>query len=184
MDASRRGFFRGRRQAASIAAPLRPPWALGEAAFITACTRCGACVEKCPNGIVVAGSGSFPTVDFSRGECSFCGDCVTACAEGALSQKAQQEAWQLAPVIATTCIAQQNVVCRTCGDSCEPRAIRFRPRLGAAAVPEIETTDCTGCGACVAICPVQSIHMESLHTNHAAGTRHAMQSTQQQGAVT
>ena len=181
MDASRRGFFRGRRLAAAITVPLRPPWARSEAAFTAACTRCGACVEKCPNGIVVNGSGSFPVIDFSRGECSFCGDCATACAEGAISRMTDAQPWQIAPVVAATCIAQQNVVCRTCGDSCEPRAIRFRPRLGAAAVPEIEIADCTGCGACVAVCPVQSIHMESLQTMDA---RHTMQSTQQQGAVT
>lgn len=54
-------------------------------------------------------------------------------------------------------MARGNVVCRTCGDACEAAAIRFRPRLGGAALPEVDGEKCTGCGACVAPCPAAAI---------------------------
>ena len=63
----------------------------------------------------------------------------------------------LATVIAASCLAYGNVVCRSCGETCEVGAIRFRPRLGGAAVPEVEGGKCTGCGACMAPCPVKAI---------------------------
>ncbi len=161
MDASRRGFLFGRRRPAP--APLRPPWAIAEAAFLDACTRCGKCVDKCPTKIVVVGDGDYPTVDFSQGECTFCGDCVAACADGALRRDSGNEKsapWNLRAVVGEACITRQDVVCRTCGDSCEARAIRFSPRLGGAAMPEVNEAACTGCGACVAVCPMQAVTME------------------------
>lgn len=59
--------------------------------------------------------------------------------------------------IAGSCIAFGNAVCRSCGDACAAGAIRFRPRLGGAAVPEVDAAKCTACGACVAPCPVAAI---------------------------
>lgn len=159
MDASRRGFLLGRRQV--VAASLRPPWALAEAAFLDACTRCGKCAEKCPTHIVVMGDGGYPTVDFSRGECSFCGDCVAGCADAALRRDSEHGTpWHLRAAIGEACLARQDVVCRSCGDNCEARAIRFSPRLGGAAMPDVNEAACTGCGACVAVCPVQAVTMQ------------------------
>ena len=65
VDASRRGFLRGRPRPR---AEIRPPWALTEPAFSARCTRCGDCLTACPQKILVAGDGGFPTVDFARGE--------------------------------------------------------------------------------------------------------------------
>jgi len=60
-------------------------------------------------------------------------------------------------VITRDCLAYNNVVCRSCGEACEAAAIRFRPRLGGAAVPEVDEGKCTGCGACMAPCPAKAI---------------------------
>lgn len=59
--------------------------------------------------------------------------------------------------ITNRCLAYGNVVCRSCGEACEAGAIAFRPRLGGAAVPEIDLGKCTECGACVAPCPAKAI---------------------------
>jgi ferredoxin-type protein NapF len=59
--------------------------------------------------------------------------------------------------IAPHCLANDNAVCRSCGDACPVNAIRFRPRLGGAALPEIDTEKCTACGDCVAPCPVAAV---------------------------
>ena len=55
--ASRRNFLRGRFAKPRVA--FRPPWAAAEAAFVTACTRCGDCRRACPKRIIGQGDGGF-----------------------------------------------------------------------------------------------------------------------------
>lgn len=62
-------------------------------------------------------------------------------------------------VAADRCLARLGIVCRTCGDACEPRAIRFPPRLGGVAVPVLDVEACTGCGECVQLCPAVAISL-------------------------
>ena len=156
VDASRRGFLRGRPRGP---APLRPPWALPEADFADRCSRCGDCLKACPTGILIPGEGGFPGVDFSRGECTFCGDCRNACRTGALAPG--DIPWRLALAVAESCLPGQGVECRSCEDACDTSAIRFRPRLGGPALPEIDPERCTGCGACVAPCPTGAIDLKT-----------------------
>ena len=154
VDASRRGFLRGRPRPQ---AEIRPPWALPEDAFIDRCTRCNDCLKACPQKILVVGDGGYPTVDFSHAECTFCGDCVTACRPRALVRLDDAAPWQRKAVINDACLARRSVECRICGDFCDARAIRFLLRLGGSPLPEIDSALCTGCGACVAPCPSRAI---------------------------
>lgn len=62
-------------------------------------------------------------------------------------------------IIGRQCVAYGNVVCRSCGDACGEAAIRFSPQVGGAALPEILTERCTGCGDCVPVCPAGAIAM-------------------------
>ncbi len=157
VDASRRAFFRGR---STPRAQIRPPWALAESNFIERCTRCNDCLKACPTGILIAGDGDFPTVDFSRGECTFCGDCVAACRPDALVKQGDDlPAWAIKAIIGDGCLPKQGVECRVCGDFCDTRAIRFPLRQGGSPLPVITSAQCTGCGACVAPCPVTAIQM-------------------------
>ena len=163
MDASRRSFLRGRMAAAENApSALRPPWAGDESRFVATCTRCSACANACPTRVIVAGAGAYPTLDFRRGECTLCGKCVTACADGALQQTTGETPWQQYPHVATHCLAHGNVECRVCAENCERGAIRFRPRLGGVALPEVDAAACNGCGACVAPCPVGALNVERM----------------------
>ncbi len=155
MDAARRGFLRGRfRQFANVP---RPPWAVAGAEFQTRCTRCNDCIGACPTAILRVGDGGYPTVDFSHGECTFCGECALACAPRAIDRAAGAQPWQLKARIGPACIAAKGVECRICGEVCEARAIRFRPALGGISAPNLDEAACTGCGACVAPCPVDAI---------------------------
>lgn len=154
VDASRRGFLRGRPRPQ---AELRPPWALPESAFIDACTRCNDCLKACPQKILVVGDGGYPSVDFSRGECTFCADCVAACRPKALLRQDDVPPWTCRAAISDACLARRGVECRVCGDFCELRAIRFVPRRGGSPLPEIDSERCTGCGACVGPCPTRAI---------------------------
>ncbi len=61
--------------------------------------------------------------------------------------------------IGANCLAQQNIVCRACGDACPELAIRFSPRLGQAALPTVDADKCTGCGDCVEPCPQTAISL-------------------------
>jgi len=138
-------------------APQRPPWALAEELFVVSCSRCGDCVPVCPTEIIVMVRG-FPEVDFKRGECTFCGNCATACKDGALARAGSRTApWAIKARIAESCVPRRGVECRICGDHCAVAAIRFSPRLGGPPLAEVDAGSCTGCGACVAPCPVAAI---------------------------
>lgn len=151
---SRRNFLRGRFSARK--GPLRPPWALFEDDFLSACTRCGDCSRSCPTYIIIE-QGGYPTIDFGEGECTFCGDCVTACKAGALRRGEGQAPWSIRASIGEDCLAVQRVECRVCGEQCEAGAIRFQPQAGGVALPTVDKAQCTGCGACVASCPTRAI---------------------------
>jgi ferredoxin-type protein NapF len=124
-------------------------------------------VAACPTQIVVHGDGGFPEVDFRRGECTFCGACTEQCQTGALRKNKQEgmQPWAYRALIGPACLAEQGVVCRSCGDVCADRAIRFQPRSGGVALPAIRMDACSGCGTCVGTCPTQAIAM----VNHQEG---------------
>ncbi len=147
-----RGDFKGKES------PLRPPWAIAENLFTEICTNCGECVSHCPTHIIKQGRANFPVVDFSTDECLFCEQCVDVCKPQALLKKADKPPWSIKVSIdENTCIAHKGVECRSCYDPCESRAIKMPPRLGGISIPLINTDSCTGCGACVSVCPVQAV---------------------------
>ena len=154
LDPSRRSFLRGRPRPQE---QIRPPWALAEALFVDRCTRCNDCLKACPQKILVAGDGGYPTVDFGRAECTFCGECLAVCQPRALRRVEGELPWHRKALINDTCLARRGVECRVCADYCAVAAIRFAPRLGGNPRPEIDSATCTGCGACVGPCPTRAI---------------------------
>jgi len=162
----RRAFLRGQRLRGTTV-PHRPPWAIDETLFTHACTRCGACVAACSTGLLAEGSGGFPEADFRKAHCTFCTDCAHACAENARSSRLPTALafspdlppWTLQAMIGAGCLPSKGVSCRSCEDHCEAGAIRFAPRPGGPAQPDIERASCTGCGECVASCPTYAISM-------------------------
>jgi ferredoxin-type protein NapF len=160
IDPRRRSFLRGRLADAAARPPaaLRPPWALKpDEAFTAACTRCGECVRVCPRDVLHAGDGGFPEIRFSAAGCSLCGDCAKACVPRAIDPAAVPEAFTWRVQVADTCLNRQGVECRVCGDACEARALRFLPARGGVAQLQVRADACTGCGDCVAVCPVGAI---------------------------
>ncbi|NOR51379.1 MAG: ferredoxin-type protein NapF [Gammaproteobacteria bacterium] len=138
--------------------PVRPPWAIAEELFVELCSRCDHCLPVCPTKILERGRGGFPVVNFKHGECEFCGDCLSVCETGALAREADSTPpWNIKVAISQECIAYRGVVCRSCGEFCDERAIRFRPEIGGISKPSLELDLCSGCGACVAICPVSAV---------------------------
>jgi ferredoxin-type protein NapF len=132
---------------------------LSEAQFIEVCDGCGDCVSACPEKILISARGRYPKVDFAKGECTFCKACLDCCPTEAL--KESESPWHYVAEIKPECLSKSGVMCRTCGDVCDSRAITFKFELGGVSVPELDLEKCTGCGACLALCPVGSIEMTS-----------------------
>jgi len=171
----RRSLFKGK--IAPSSPMLLPPWSGTQQKFLDACTRCGDCLEACPENILVLGSGGFPTVDFKQGECTFCGDCASTCTSGALQRNEKQAPWQQVALINEQCLTQKGVVCRSCADACEPEAILFnwaesrKDKNRGIASPSINTDLCNGCGACVTTCPNDALSIQLYTIENAGKTR-------------
>jgi ferredoxin-type protein NapF len=156
IDLARRGFFTGR--IGAVAAAVRPPWVILDR-FLELCTRCGACVEACPERIIKRGSGGFPELEFQHGECTFCGGCAAACPEP-LFDRAAPKPWNATALISDKCLPRRGVICQSCKDACPASAIVVAPAKVPA--PVVDLDRCTGCGACVAVCPVDAIAVAAL----------------------
>lgn len=168
----RRGFFtRGLQRAFQEAvdaftdrvAPVshvRPPGALPEAAFIGACTRCGACATACPVHAITLLAPSHglaagtPVLDVASQACVMCAEmpCAAACPTPALDLPAW--GWRDARMASITidtarCITWRDVECGICARVCPVGEDALRvddrghPVIGDA---------CTGCGQCISAC--------------------------------
>ena len=169
VDTNKRNFLRGKLHPSSNgksnSPPLYPPWALPVQQFLEVCTHCSECINHCPENIIVKGDGGFPEIDFQKGECTFCGECVDVCDSGALlKHNSKQQPWRITAHIKDTCLTFHNVTCSRCADECESRSIKLNYSVHGISTPEVNNDNCTGCGACVGVCPVSAIavHEKSL----------------------
>lgn len=160
---------------------IRPPFALDELEFLLACTRCDACIDACPHGVIFPLSAklgakvtSTPGMDLLNKGCQLCNDwpCVTACESDALSlPKVDKEAGKnegevsepdrfgdqyverFVPKIANVFINKETCLPYS-GPECG--ACKVCPVEGALIwnmeKPEIDQTLCTGCALCREVC--------------------------------
>lgn len=160
-------------QQAQAAAPLRPPGAAAEAAFMARCVRCGQCVRACPYHTLTLGSVAAPggsgTPRFVPREvpCQLCDTipCAKACPTGALDATMtdiRQSRMGLAVVDAESCLSWQGLRCEVCYRICPVRgqAITVQPHprqtsKHAVFVPMVHSNACTGCGLCEKQCPTE-----------------------------
>jgi len=159
----RRFFLRGR----ALASPVLAPGAGTPDAFAAACTRCYACVNVCPTGVLRVGSpvrqGLMqlfePELDATYGHClETCNECTRVCPTGALSPVTVEDKQRLqiglAKVNRAACLSwTDGEYCMVCQEYCPYHAIDASYTEGRLARPVINANACRGCGLCQNKCP-------------------------------
>lgn len=160
---NRRNFLRGRvrpepQQGVPSVDPIRPPWT-EDATVQRLCTSCGDCVSACPEAILIKDQNGRPSVSFDGGECTFCGACVDAC-QDSVFDRARAVPWPLTVSINMGCLLNSGVMCQLCTDACDASALTFDMRVRPNGAVILDPDACTGCGACIAMCPVRAIEVD------------------------
>lgn len=152
---TRRDFLSGGTKAEQKAPVLRPPWTR-EKQVLDHCSACGDCLSACPQNILFADQRGRPEVSFQDAECTFCGACSDACPEPVFDVP-RGDPWTLKASISGGCLLKSGITCQSCTDACEAEALRFDMRVRPSGAIRIDRDACTGCGACIAVCPASAI---------------------------
>ena len=144
---------------------VRPPGSVNENIFTGLCTRCGNCINVCPENIIFpdfgsSGIGGFltPILRFRSGYCNEgCFKCVDSCPTAAIRRISLEQkrltVIGMSQVNKSLCLAwtyKQN--CMVCQEFCPYQAIAIVEN-GGVNCPEVKEDLCRGCGACESQCP-------------------------------
>ncbi|MDH5444310.1 MAG: ferredoxin-type protein NapG [Gammaproteobacteria bacterium] len=178
------------RQSHSLPAEaIRPPGALAEKDFLSACVRCGLCVRDCPYDTlklaelgdnVLTGTPYFTARNIP---CEMCEDipCVVACPTGALDKSLtdiNESRMGLAALVdQENCLNFHGLRCDVCYRVCPliNKAISLQaqhnPRTGKHTlfIPVVHSDACTGCGKCEYACVLPEAAIKVLPTRLAKG---------------
>jgi ferredoxin-type protein NapF len=102
-------------------------------------------------------------IDFMSGACTFCGACAAACNEHVFNDVTDTP-WTLVVNVSDECLLPRGVSCQSCTDACDVRALRFDLRQRPLGALRLDSTACTGCGACIGTCPVNALSLAETAT--------------------
>jgi ferredoxin len=164
---------------ASKTDPILPPGALPPDKFASVCTRCGACIESCPTGILrynlSAERGLIqlfqPEMNANFGGCEeFCRNCTQVCPSGAIRPLGEDPKRYrqigIAEVTKSACLAwTDGEHCMVCDEYCPYLAIDTEEKKYIVKneageeeeliipCPVVDPEKCRGCGICQYNCP-------------------------------
>jgi len=146
---------------------IRPPGALPEESFVTACVRCGECMKVCPTNTLqpALGEGGLealwtpvvvPRIGFCAQNCNLCGAvCPTRAIEPFTIEEKAYLYLGTAVIDRSMCVAwAADRQCLVCDEQCSYDAISQKMVEGRGR-PVVEETICVGCGICERVCPIQ-----------------------------
>ena len=138
------------------AGSIRPPYFFDESLFEQECIKCdGKCSSACEEKIITIQADKTPTLDFSKGGCTYCDACAHSCDPGVLQIDNKADIHVKIAINILKCISWDKVICFSCKEVCLEDAIPF---LGLFR-PEIDSEKCTACGFCIKVCPTQAIEV-------------------------
>ena len=178
----------GQQSKALPAQALRPPGALPEKDFLSACVRCGLCVRDCPYGTLKLADWSdgpalgTPFFHARNVPCEMCDTipCVKACPTGALEHSLVDiaKAKMGVAVITSreTCLNLHGLRCDVCYRVCPvidkaitlERTHNARTDRHAIFEPVVHPNYCTGCGKCEKSCVLNEAAIKVLPREMAA----------------
>ncbi len=158
------GLLFRRRRRAGTQFRLRPPGALEEEDFLSACTRCFKCGNACPNGCIQFSgledgleNAFTPYIVARERACILCGECADVCPTGALLPfAATREGWAesvdmgLARVNEAMCFSFNGRTCGACYRACPLAGSAMK--IGIFETPLVQPENCVGCGLCEQSC--------------------------------
>ena len=164
-----------RHAAALPPAAIRPPGALAEQHFSSACIRCGLCVRDCPFDILHLAKPEDPMATGTpyfvarQAPCEMCEaiPCVKACPTAALDHSLKEitkAKMGLAVLVAQeTCLNFLGLRCDICYRVCPviDKAITLDSQTNVRTghhtmfIPVVHSEHCTGCGKCEKSCPTE-----------------------------
>ncbi len=144
-----------RPKASTQSASLRPPYAHDMALFSTLCATCveNPCIASCEENIIVLDNEKAPSLLFTQGGCTFCKECALACPLGVLKVEEEPTIQAIFNIDTKQCMAWNSVICNSCADVCNAKAITFFSMLR----PLLDKEKCTRCGFCYGICPSNAV---------------------------
>jgi formate hydrogenlyase subunit 6/NADH:ubiquinone oxidoreductase subunit I len=159
---------------------IRPPGALPEGEFLTACLRCGRCMKACPTGALqpsllesgVNGLWSprvVPRVGGCEKNCNLCGQvCPTMAIRRLPLEEKSYARIGTAVIDRGRCIAwEQDRVCLVCDEACQYNAIgAYNETIRGTSLlrPFVDERICVGCGLCESRCPIDGPAAIQVHS--------------------
>lgn len=138
---------------------LRPPYAKSEEAF-TLCKACinTPCVAACEERIIMLDALLRPRLFFTERGCTFCKECALSCPLGVLEPLVSSAIHAQFRIDIASCMAWNKVVCYSCADVCNEKAIDFFGTFR----PTIDIQKCSACGFCYGVCPSHAIRYKGI----------------------